>query len=270
MDSVRVGDIDVCFEVRGEGPPLLMIMGLTANLDWWPPELLEALEKRYRLILFDNRCAGRTPPGDGPFTMRQFARDTAGLMEALGVERAHVMGVSMGGMVAQELALNHPEKVDRLVLCCTFCGGVHAAMPGAGVLVKMARRSPDPEVQARRALSVLFSEEWLSEHTDTFENFLGRVSKAYMTPENARRQLGAVLRFNTYGRLGGIDVPTLIMCGSDDILVLPRNSRILASRMPDSRLREFTGAGHGFIHQCHEDVVAAVDSFLSEDRGGAA
>lgn len=263
MDSMTVGDIDICYEVRGEGPPLLMIMGLTANIDWWPPELLEALEKRYRLILFDNRCAGRTPAGDGPFTIKQFAQDTAGLMDVLGIGRAHVMGVSMGGMVAQELVLNFPEKVDRLVLCCTFCGGVHSARPGLPVLVKMARRSPDPEVQARRALSILFSEEWLSEHSGTFENFLGRVSKAYMTPENARRQIGAVLRLNTYGRLPDIDKPTLVMCGSDDILVMPRNSRILTSRIPDARLRGFAGAGHGFIHQCHGDVVAAVDGFLS-------
>lgn len=263
MEKQTVGDIDICYEVRGEGPPLVMIMGLTANIDWWPPELLRALESRYRLLLLDNRGAGRTPPGEGAFTIKRFADDTAGLMDALGIEHAHVMGVSMGGMIAQELVLQHPEKVDGLVLCCTFCGGVHAARPGLPVLATMARRSPDPEVQARRALSVLFPGEWLAEHPETTDNFIGRVSIAFITPENARRQIGAVLRFNTYGRLPLIDKRTLVLCGSEDMLVPPRNSRILTSRIPDARLREFAGAGHGFINQCCDGVAAAVDGFLS-------
>ena len=169
----------------------------------------------------------------------------------------------MGGMIAQEFALNYPEKVDRLVLCCTFCGGVHAARPGLPVLAKMARRSEDPEVQARRAMTVLFPEEWLAEHPETTGEFIKRVSIALITPENARRQIGAVLRFNTYGRLPLIDKRTLVLCGSEDILVPPRNSRILTSRIPDARLREFAGAGHGFINQCHEGVSSAVDGFLS-------
>ena len=96
MEKVTVGDIDMCYQVIGEGHPLVMIMGLTANMDWWDPELLESLSKRYRVLIFDNRGAGRTDAPPGEFTIKQFADDTAGLIDTLGFDHAHVMGVSMG------------------------------------------------------------------------------------------------------------------------------------------------------------------------------
>jgi pimeloyl-ACP methyl ester carboxylesterase len=112
MEKVTVGDLDMCCQVSGEGSPLVMIQGLTANMDWWPPPMLADLSSSYRTLILDNRGAGRTEAPPGEFTVKQFADDTAGLMDACGFERAHVMGISMGGMIAQELVLNYPDKVD--------------------------------------------------------------------------------------------------------------------------------------------------------------
>jgi len=124
MPKVKVDDIQIYYEVRGEGFPLVMIQGLSDNLDCWDPRLVEELSRKYKLVMFDNRGAGRTDISYREYTMKLFADDTAGLMDALGISKAHVLGLSMGGMIAQELVLNYPEKVAKLVLCSTGSRGV--------------------------------------------------------------------------------------------------------------------------------------------------
>ena len=119
MPKVKVNDIQIYYEVKGKGFPLVMIQGLSYSLDGWDPRLVEELSRKYKLVLFDNRGAGRTDVSDREYTMKLFADDTAGLMDALGISKAHVLGLSMGGMIAQELVLNYPEKVAKLVLCST-------------------------------------------------------------------------------------------------------------------------------------------------------
>jgi pimeloyl-ACP methyl ester carboxylesterase len=119
MPKVKVNDIQIYYEVKGKGYPLVMIVGCGANLEAWDPRLIEGLSKHFKLVLFDNRGAGRTDLSKGEYTIRLFADDTAGLMDALGISRAHVLGISMGGMIAQELAINYPEKVSKLILCST-------------------------------------------------------------------------------------------------------------------------------------------------------
>ncbi len=260
--KVRVGDIDICYRMIGEGFPLVMIMGLTANMDWWDPQLVEALSKKYRLILFDNRGAGRTqaPPGD--FSIKQFADDTAGLMDALNVERAHVLGVSMGGMIAQELVLNYPEKVEKLILCCTFSGGDKTVYASREVLQKMTDLSGTLEERVKRFSSLLFPEDWLLEHPDYLDDFLRRYMIAPITDENAARQFMATVTFNTCDRLPQISCPTLVATGSKDVLIPPENSRIIAERIPGAKLVEFVGAGHGFINQCREEFLKTLFDFL--------
>lgn len=118
--------------------PVRSIMGFTGNMDWWDPEFLEALAAKYRLLIFDNRGAGRTvTPSEGQFSIEMFAEDTALLMDKLGIEHAHVFGFSMGGLIAQVLALRHPEKVSKLILGGTFCGGKETVMPSKEVTQKL-------------------------------------------------------------------------------------------------------------------------------------
>lgn len=262
MEKIRVGDVDICYRVKGIGDPLVMIMGLTANMDWWDPELLDELSSRYRLLVFDNRGAGRTDAPEGELIIEQFANDTAGLMEAVGIDHANVLGVSMGGMIAQELVLNHPEKVDKLILCATFCGGEEAVFADREVLMKMVDRSGTPEQQVRKTMTLLFPEGWLEEHEDYYQDFFRRYSIAPVTEENAMRQFMATVKFSTYDRLPTVQKPTLIACGTEDVIIPPENSRIIAERIPEARLVEFEGAGHGFINQCRPGFVSLVTDFL--------
>ena len=262
IKKARVGDIDICYQVMGSGHPLILIMGLTANMDWWDPQLLDQLSSRYRLLLFDNRGVGRTDAPEGEFSIEQFANDTAGLMEAVGIDHANVLGVSMGGMIAQELVLSHPEKVDKLILCATFCGGEKAVYADREVLMKMVDRSGTPEQQVRKTVTLLFPEDWLKEHEDYFRDFFRRYSIAPVTEENAMRQFMATVKFSTYDRLPTVQKPTLIACGTEDVIIPPENSRILAERIPRARLVEFEDAGHAFINQYRPRFLTLVTDFL--------
>ncbi len=263
MEYARVGDLNMCYELRGEGPPLVMIMGLTASMDWWDPWIADELSKRFRLLMFDNRGAGRTEtPEEGEFSCAQMADDTAGLMDALGIERAHVLGVSMGGMIAQELALRHPEKVDRLVLCVTFCGGKNTVYASQEVLAKMADASGTTDDFLRRILSIMFPADWLEANEPHFEEFKERYLRAPCTPHNTVRQFMGTAKLDTYDLLPTITRPTLVMCGAEDVLIPPENSRTIAGRIPGAKLVEFPGAGHGFQSQMPEEFVRNVREFL--------
>lgn len=264
MEYVKVGDTEICCRVIGEGPPLVLIMGLTANMDWWDQEFLESLSSRHRVIIFDNRGAGRTDaPPETEITIELMADDTAGLMEALGVERADVLGVSMGGMIAQELALNHPGKVDRLVLCVTFCGGKETVLASREVLMKLVDRSGTPEEQVRRFAGLMFPESWLAENERYMADFIVRYLRAPATDMNAARQFMATQRFSTYERLPLIGAPTLVACGAGDVMIPAENSRIIAGRIPGARLVEYEGAGHGFINQCRDEFLETLKEFMA-------
>ncbi len=261
-EKVRVGDIEMNYRLVGEGKPLVMIMGLTASMDVWHPGFVEELAGRYRVLLFDNRGAGRTGAGEAPFTMRQFADDTAGLMDALGIERAFVLGESMGGMIAQEFAINHPGKTEKLVLMCTFCGGEQAQFPSQEVLDVLADLTGTPEDIARRGLTIGFPDEWVRSHPEVVEDVVSRTIQNPMSEENALKQGMAVFAFCTYDRLPEIRCPTLVMCGTEDVLIPPTNSRMLTDRIPGAKLVEFEGGGHGFHTQFHDSVAREVMSFL--------
>jgi len=128
MSKARVNDINMYYDVHGDGFPLVMIMGFLGNADLWDPRMLPALSDKFKVITFDNRGAGRTDLSDKEFSIRLLAEDTVGLMDVLNVPKAHVLGISMGGMIAQELALNYPGRVEKLILCSTFCGGLHSIL----------------------------------------------------------------------------------------------------------------------------------------------
>lgn len=263
MDRIRAGDIDMAYDILGEGPPLVMIQGLTATMDWWDPEALVALARRFKVLIFDNRGAGRTEAPPGEFSIRQFADDTAALMDALGIERAHVLGYSMGGMIAQELALRHPEKVDRLVLCATFCGGRNQVFADREVLMTLADRSGTPEELVERFMGLMFSPEWISENRHLMDDFKARYLIAPTSDHNATRQFMATVKMDTYDRLCDIEAPTLVLCGSSDVLIPPENSLMIAAGIPGARLEEYEGSGHGFFWQERQRVLAELFDFLS-------
>jgi 3-oxoadipate enol-lactonase len=263
MEKVRVADIDIAYEISGDGHPLVLIQGLTATMDWWGEDFIDLLSQRYRVLMFDNRGAGRTEAPDGEFTVEQFADDTAGLMDALGIERAYVLGYSMGGMIGQELSLKHPEKVEKLVLCVTFCGGIKTVMASREVLERLVDRSGSIDDQVERFVSLMFAPQWIKDNRDMLDDFKRRYLLAPTTDHNAARQFMATVKFDAYDRLPGIGVPTLVACGADDILIPAENSRTIAGAIPGARLVEYEGAGHGFVWQRREEFVAEISGFLS-------
>lgn len=263
VDMIKVGDIDVRYEITGEGPPLVMIMGFTANIHAWPPELIEELGTTFRLFLFDNRGAGKSTAGQARFSMKQFAKDTAGLMDALGIERTHILGVSMGGMIAQQFALDFPEKVDRLVLLCTAPGGPHAKPPSPLVFRKLIDFRGTPEERARRSMDILFPEDFIRENPERIETMVENMTMEPILPRNARRQMGAIVGFNAYDRLPSIRKETLVMCGEKDVLIPPKNSRLIAERVPRARMVSYPNSGHGFIDQHSLKVAREIEEFYS-------
>ena len=264
MAKARVGDIDIYYRIKGSGRPLVMIIGYSANSDWWPPGLVDALAARYQLILFDNRGAGRTDAGRRAFTIPLMAADTVGLLDALDIAAAHIFGISMGGMIAQEIALSHPRRVDKLILGCTSCGT-------RGALLSVDRSRlwraylTQPGVRSRPLMTnLLFSQEFLNHNREALKNFGRRAQLAPMPLKTQLKQLAAMLCFDTYRRLPRVKVPTLVMTGTRDYMAVPRNSNILARRIPGARLVKLEGCGHAFIAEAEEQTVRHISTFLDE------
>lgn len=269
MARARINDIEMYYEAHGptalpggQAEPLLLIMGLGACAASWEMQIPD-FSREHLVIAFDNRGAGRTDKPDRPYTMPQMADDAAGLLDHLEVEAAHVFGMSMGGMIAQELALRHPKRVRALVLGGTMAGGPRAIMAGPQLIQQWASTALLPLEQAvERGLHFLYSEQFIAGNRNRLVK--RALEMAHLQPplDALRRQLMAVLQFNSHSRLADIKAPTLVVSGTDDRIVPPENSRILAERIPGAELLQYEGAGHGFLVEKAVEVNAAVLAFL--------
>jgi len=265
MPEVKVDDIQIYYEVHGKGFPLIMIMGVAGNVDWWDPRLMHALSKKFKLTVFDNRGAGRTDISEREYTIKMFADDTAGMMDALGITKAHVSGISMGGMIAQELVLNHPKKVEKLIICSTHCGGAKSFPASRGVLEMLAadRSTVSQEEITRMTVPLLFTEDFIQKNSDFIELSIKRVLKAPISNVAFTRQLNAITEFDTYERLSQIKVPTLILHGKHDILIPPENGAILTKAIPHAKLVYFSNAAHALIEEMDRLIEVSLN-FLTE------
>jgi len=259
----RVEDITMAYWTYGEGYPLVMIMGFSGTMDMWDPTVITELSARYRVIVFDNRGMGKTSAGTREFSIEQFADDTAGLMSALGLEQAHVLGWSMGTGIAQELVLRHPEKVNRLVLYAADCGGNEAVPPGDDVVRKMFDKSGTEEEQAYRMFATLFPEDWLIRNRDyIFDLFAGMVRES-SSEDSIQKQWAAYQHWGgSYDRLPRIQSPTLLITGDQDINTPTANSPIMARQIPGVKLVMIEGGGHGVMYQYPRRFAADVSAFL--------
>ncbi|MGH2587722.1 MAG: alpha/beta fold hydrolase, partial [Dehalococcoidia bacterium] len=228
------------------------------------PELLDGLARSFRVITFDNRGTGLSDKPEAPTTIAQMADDVAGLLDALGIARAHVFGISMGGMIAQELALRHPEKVAGLVIGCTNCGApvsVPASQETVGLL--MIPEGMDLREAARRGWAAAYTPEFIAASQEYLEAAMER-ALANPTPLATRTsQMQAIIAWNSHERLGQLRAPTLIVTGDRDVLVPPENSRILNERIAGSRLHVIPDAAHVFTSSHPEESVAVVTEFLT-------
>ena len=241
-----------------------MINGLGLNLDNWDPRLVNELSRQFRLIAFDNRGAGRTDMSDKEYNIKLFADDTAGLMEALGISKAHVLGLSMGGMVAQELALKYPENVSKLVLCSTHNGGLNVVQPSQKVVKMLATgvSAMSKDEWRRIFLPLMFTADFIEKNPDFMEIVTQRFFRHPSSREAYTRQLVAIQDFDAHDRLRRIKVPTLILHGRKDVLVPPENGSILADALPKAKFVYFEKSAHVLAEEMRE-VLSILTDFLT-------
>lgn len=266
MPKAEVDDVEIYYETRGEGSPLTLINGWGGSMDSWSPRMLDKLATQHLVITMDNRGTGRSDKPDTPYTMDTMAADTAGLLDAISIAKSHVMGFSMGGMVAQAVAINHPEKVSSLVLCGASTGGAHRVSPDVHVQMELTLIAyPLPEMTERdrtvKLLYLLYPRCYVDANLEAL--ILDETYTDHPTPDYVlNRQSQAIAGFDSYGQLPHLRMPVMVMTGEDDALVPPGNSETLAERMPGAELVKIPGAGHGFLKQSTDEAVPIILGFL--------
>ena len=262
MARVRANGVEIYVEESGSGAPLLLIMGLGASHEAWAAQR-DAFAARYRVIAFDNRGAGRSECPPSPWTVVDMAADTIGVLDALGVERAHVLGASMGGMIAQEMAIRHPERIDRLVVAVSFARPdslrrtflLHrrwARLQGADAREESVANLPwllSPTLinDAERIMAVL--------------ELVG--SMPFMEAEAYARQVDAILEHDTLARLHRVRAPTLVLAAAEDVLTPLSLSEEIATAIPGARLQVLPRGNHGVLIEYPDDFNGAVLDFLA-------
>jgi 3-oxoadipate enol-lactonase len=262
------GDTELYWESTGAGAPVLLVMGLGMNATgWW--RTVPVLAERFRVLAFDNRGVGRSGRPRGPYSMAQFADDAIAVLDAAGEASAHVYGISLGGMIAQELALRHPARVTGLALGATTPGGRRAVPPDAATLAFFERRGQMPAEEAVWA-SVPYNYGPLTrrEHGERIAQDIAQRLRYPIEPEPYRAQLAAALGHDAHDRLGEVGVPTIVVHGEEDRMVHPANARLLAEAIPGARLVTAPAAGHLYFTDAPELDRAVGDFFSAPSSPG--
>jgi pimeloyl-ACP methyl ester carboxylesterase len=255
------------YVAAGAGEPLVLVMGFGGDHTAWAFQMA-ALSERYRVIAFDNRGAGQTDQPDASYSTAQMAADTVGLMDVLGIERAHVLGVSMGGMIAQEIALRYPARMRTLQLHCTYARPDAYTRELLGTW-RVERQTLPREVFVRASFFWLFARETYDERPHLVEGIL-ETALAHPHPQSLTgwlRQAEACVAHDALDRLGAIACPTLVSVADGDMLVPPRFSREIAARIPGAMLRTIAGAGHVYFWERADLFNAMCLDFLAAHTG---
>ena len=265
MATATINGHEIHHVQRGDGEPLLLIQGMSGNHLHWGEPFLELLERQFALTLFDNRGVGRSARMEEPFTIADLAADAAGLLDALGLESAHVVGISMGGMIAQELALNHAEMIRTLTLGCTYSGGEGSALTSPEVWQRLAdgMMSGDRERALRASFEVNVSRAY-AEREDTYGTWREVMAQMPAAVKVIMAQLQAIGGHDTSARLLGIEAPTLVIHGDEDEMLPVANGRMIASLIPGSRLEILDGVGHMFFWEEPERSAALITEHARE------
>ena len=267
MPFARVGDIEICHQRVGAGPRLLFISGTGSDLRIRPNVLDGPFPKHFDMLAYDQRGLGQTSKPDRPYSMAEYAEDAVGLMAAIGWGSALVVGVSFGGMVAQELAINHPHVVEGLVLACTSPGGAGGASYPLHTLQQI-----DREARARHMIPISDTRHdaaWIEKNRDAYEKMVAFSENDPYADEpghamGQHRQLEARAAHDTWDRLGEIRCPVLIAAGRYDGIALPETQHNMASRIRGAELRFYEG-GHLFMLQDRTALPAMISFLKGED-----
>lgn len=250
MPVVDAGEVRLSYERSGSGPPLLLIMGLSGTMRHWSEPFLALLREHFDVIAYDHRGVGQSSRVEQPFTIAELAVDAAGLLAALDVPAAHVLGISMGGMVAQELALAEPDRIRTLTLGCTYCGGPGSSLPSQPEL-GAAVMSGDRERAVRAMWETNVSPAYAA-NADAYASFRAVGAEYRVSLEVTMEQLSAITRHDTSTRLGALEMPTLVIHGTVDRIIPVENGQIVAGSIPGARLEILQDIGHLFFWELPE------------------
>ena len=252
------------YDVAGDAdaPPLVLIRGLARSARYWG-EVARVLERSHRVVCLDNRGVGSSAATLPPYSTALMADDVVAVMDAVGVARAHVFGMSLGGMIAQMVALNHPDRVDRLVLGCTTPGGRRADRGSWRTLAAMVRSGLlRPHAAVRMIAPILLSRDTIEGRPEVLDEWIRIATSERTSRAGLLGQLVAGARHDAYRDLARVASPTLVVTGDADRLIPPVNSRILAARIPGARLVMLPGAGHDFTTDRPAEAAELVGRFL--------
>jgi pimeloyl-ACP methyl ester carboxylesterase len=259
--KVHVGDIDIAYKMFGKGDAIILISGYSAPLEFWDLTLLEKLASNHTVITFDNRGIGNTTSGNRQFSIPQFADDTSGLLDVLKIKKADVMGWSMGGFIAQELALSHPDKVGKLVIYASICGGKESLPPTPDVIKVFSDQSGTSLDRIERFIPLLFPPEWRTQNPNYLQNLPAITENILNKTLNLQTQ--AIMNWaGSCTRLNNIAQPTLVIVGTDDTLTLSANSLLMTGKISGAWLVQIKGGGHGVMFQYPQEFSNIVLTFL--------
>lgn len=262
MPFARSDDIRIYYESRGKGRALLLVPGIPAiSSDWFP--FADRLAERFQSIVYDNRGSGRSDAPAGPYSTRQMAADAVAILDARGVDRARVFGASMGGMIAQELALGFPERVERLVLGCTQASTRAAIRPAREVTRAFAYETDDWAERMRALAPFAFTPDV---DPRLLARFIEKKSRDTQPDHGYRGHIAAVLAHDALDRLASIKRPTLVITGAQDAIIPPENSKTLREHIPDAQLEVIPDSGHLFFIEQPELTLTAIERFLLDEE----
>src|SRR5277367_525105 len=265
MSFVENQGAKIYWDEQGSGEPLLLIMGLSYPSYMWH-RTRPVLAKNYRTIALDNRGVGQSDVPPGVYSIPLMASDAASVLDAAGVESAHVFGVSMGGMIAQEFALQYPKRVRSLILGCTASGGPHAIQAEAAALQTLMRQGMTPEEAKEAIIPFIYDVATPRERID--EDMAIRM-KWYPTPQGYMSQLQGIIAWEAYSRIAQIKAPTLVIHGETDRLVPPANARLIADKIPGAKLVLIPNASHIFETDQPAAAHKAILGFLAAQKSRA-
>jgi pimeloyl-ACP methyl ester carboxylesterase len=267
MPTVKANDIELAYEIQGSGPPLVLISGVGYGAWFWR-KIVPGLAQYYQVITFDNRGAGGSDKPAGPYTVPMLAADTAGLLDALGIKDAYVVGHSLGGFIAQELIITRPELVSKLILASTNYGGLQVIPITSEAMEVLTNRQGDPLELVKRGISIACAPGFMSKHLEIIQElinyrFTNPVPPAqYQAQVAAGAGMAALTENQVTQRMEAIQVPTRILFGEFDMVVPPGNAELMAAKIADAQVKIIPATGHIFPIEDPEATINAIHEFL--------
>ena len=280
LKKVHVGDIDMAYTMFGKGDPIILHNGASDGMDAWDPSFINGLSSNHTVIVFDGRGIGNTTEGTKPYSIQLLANDTAGLMDALKIQKANVLGYSLGSFTTQQLAISHPDKVSSIVLVASTCGGKEGIPKPAEFMKSMSEianksqnNAPISQQELKSLVIASLGSGWIKLHPESVnipENSTIQQMKPSLSPETLNNQKNAGFAWEATNWNGACDdlvkiaKPTLVIAGTDDNLYVPHaNALVIASKVPGAWLVQIKDAGHAIMNQYPDEVGKIVQTFLN-------